>query len=299
MQVRSIDWDKLKALYYVVKCGSFTKASERLGICQSAVSRQINSLESRLGYKLFSRDGSRILITDAGAQLFELSESMMINSKAVLDTIADKDSPSGDITIMSSAAVASALIPQYMLEFTDRFPELRLHLRAALDEVFLEDCDIAIRGYLPKRSDLCQEQLFKSKHKLFASPEYLEKFGIPKTPKDLDDHRLLGYSRSSDPRAKDKNWMLALGLSEGQSRKPFATFNSSFALLNAAHKGLGVVELEANFPALMDANLANVLPACSDQEIDMYLVTHKNAKSSNKISACVNFLKEKLSKYSN
>ncbi len=298
MQSRSIDWDKLKALYYVVKCGSFTKASERLGICQSAVSRQINSLESRLGYKLFSRDGSRILITDAGAQLFEFAESMMVKSKTILDTIADKESPSGDITIMSSAAVASALIPQYMLEFTERFPNLRLHLRAALDEVFLEDCDIAIRGYMPKRTDLHQEPLFKSKHKLFASPEYLEKFGVPKAPKDLDEHRLLGYSRSTDPRSKDRNWMLSLGLSEGQARKPFATFNSSFALLNAAHKGLGLVELEANFPALMDAKLVNVLPQCSDQEIDMYLVTHKKAKSSSKISVCADFLKEKLSKYS-
>lgn len=297
MHSRIIDWDKLKALYYVVKSGSFTRAAEKLGVCQSAVSRQINSLESRLGFKLFQRDGSRIVITDAGAQLFELAESMMLNSKSVLDAIHDKKSPNGDITITSSAAVASALIPQYMLEFSERYPGLRLHLRAALDEVFLEDCDVAIRGYMPKQNDLHQEPLFRSKHKMFASPDYLKKFGVPKVPNDLDDHRLLGYARSSDPHAIETNWMLNLGLNDGDARKPFATFNSSFALLNAANKGLGIVELEANFPLLMDANLVEVLPEYHNQEAEMYLITHKRNAESPKIKACAEFLKEKLSKY--
>ncbi|USO01519.1 MAG: LysR family transcriptional regulator [Alphaproteobacteria bacterium] len=297
MTRHSIDWDKLKSLYYVVKCGSFTKAAEKLGVCQSAVSRQIHSLESRLKHKVFKRDGSRILITDAGAQMFDLAESIMTNAKAVINSLDDTDAPTGEIVMVSNAAVVSALVPQYMLELSERYPGLHLHLRASLSEIFLEECDVAICGYLPNRPDLQQEPLFKSAQKLFASPEYIQKCGTPKRVSDLENHRLLSYSHSPDPHNCEDSWLLTVGLDARNARKPFATFNSSFALLNAASNGLGIVELEGNFPGLMGANLVEVLPELRGPETEMFVISHKKAIIQRKVSVCVAFLKEKLSQY--
>lgn len=72
-----MDWDKLKAFYTVSQVGSISKASQILHISQSALSRQIQNLESRLKTLLFKRHKKGVLLTEAGKILFKTAEKVM------------------------------------------------------------------------------------------------------------------------------------------------------------------------------------------------------------------------------
>lgn len=279
----------------MIKTGSFTKAAEHLDLCQSAVSRQIINLESDLGFKLFIREGTRFRPTEEGQRMFLLAESMMVATQGTIRAITNKeDSLEGQLTIISSTPIASALLPKYLGELMDLYPKLRLQVRGTIEEVSLEDSDVAIRPYTPNRKDLCQEFLFTIHNKLFASKDYINKFGMPKTPQDLDNHRILTYNQGTQMKYQYTNWILTFGLQSGKFRQPFITFDGSYALLNATKEGLGISQLGGHFPALMGIDLVEVLPDYPAPKIDMFFVYPKTQEKSVKIKALLKFLQSKI-----
>ena len=95
-----MDWDKLKIFHAVAESGSFTKASTVLNLSQSAISRQIQTLENELKIHLFERPARGLVLTDNGEYLYKTAHEVISKLKDVEATLSDeKDKLNGKLTI--------------------------------------------------------------------------------------------------------------------------------------------------------------------------------------------------------
>jgi molybdenum-dependent DNA-binding transcriptional regulator ModE len=95
-----MDWDKLKIFHAVAEAGSFTNATINLNLSQSAISRQIQSLEQDLKVQLFERHARGLTLTENGEYLFKTAHDVISKLKEVESTLGDqKNKPSGKLTI--------------------------------------------------------------------------------------------------------------------------------------------------------------------------------------------------------
>ena len=94
-----MDWDKLKIFHTVAEASSFTKASTILNLSQSAISRQIQSLENDLKAQLFERHARGLVLTENGEYLFKSAHEVISKLKDVeSNLIGHKDKLSGKLT---------------------------------------------------------------------------------------------------------------------------------------------------------------------------------------------------------
>lgn len=121
-----MDWDKLKIFHAVTQAGSFTKAGEVLNLSQSAISRQIQSLEYELKCSLFQRHARGLSLTENGETLYKTANEVISKIKEVeTDLVERKDKPSGKLVVLPS------LLPDWLLVLVALFLVLPL-LAAAL-----------------------------------------------------------------------------------------------------------------------------------------------------------------------
>ena len=74
----TMDWDKLKVFHAAAEAGSFTHAGERLGLSQSAVSRQVSALETDLNVSLFHRHARGLILTEQGDMLYRTAHEVFM-----------------------------------------------------------------------------------------------------------------------------------------------------------------------------------------------------------------------------
>ena len=95
-----MDWDKLKIFHAVAEAGSFTNATINLNLSQSAISRQIQTLENDLKVQLFERHARGLTLTENGEYLFKTAHDVISKLKEVESTLGDqKNKPTGKLTI--------------------------------------------------------------------------------------------------------------------------------------------------------------------------------------------------------
>ncbi|WP_417419378.1 LysR substrate-binding domain-containing protein [Hoeflea sp.] len=131
----------LRAFATVGQCLSFTEGANRLGVTQSAVSRQIRQLESVLDIALFRRIGNSVELTEIGAVLHErLSGAFDQIEDAVLEARATV--PRQKLTILAPPTFASLWLSHRLVSFRHRFPDLDLSLHFSRDDNVRFDCEI-------------------------------------------------------------------------------------------------------------------------------------------------------------
>ena len=193
-----MDWDKLKVFHAAAEAGSFTHAGEQLGLSQSAVSRQVSALEQELSVSLFHRHARGLILTEQGDLLFRTAHDVFMQLQAARAKLTDsRERPSGDLKITTTPGVGiNWLIPR-LGEFTALYPEIRISLIVTDEELDLSmrEADVAIRTRKPTQPDLIQRKLFAMGFHAYCSPEYIKRFGTPRTLDELDAHRIITLSR--------------------------------------------------------------------------------------------------------
>ncbi len=238
-----MDWDKLRVFHAVAEAGSFTHAGETLNLSQSAVSRQISGLEESLQASLFHRHARGLILTEQGELLYRTAHDVFYKLSIAEQRITDsKLSPEGPLKITTTVAFGSVWLTSRMAEFLKLYPGIDVSL--VLSDVDLDlsmrEADVAIRMSPPSQGDLIQRHLMKMPYKIFASPEYLKRHGIPKDTSDLNDHRLIVYGEDARPPINKVNWLLGVGLPKGQLRKAALRVNSIYGIFRAVEGGLGL-----------------------------------------------------------
>ena len=288
-----MDWNRFKSFYYVVNDGTFTAASDRLNITQSSVSRQVAALEKDLKFKLFTRKNRKVNLTKEGTIYFLAVESIMRESNSAVNTILDlQKDPQGLVRIASNDGICNHFFLNHIRDFADQFPHLRLKIvnSDAAGQFPTIGCDAAILPASSSPVDYIRKYLTTMRLGLFASSEYLDEKGVPKYPRELDNHRLISYGTHAHS-FPEIDWGLSFGLAtRAKPRKPYIQVNLAESLSVLAQDGLGIVTLEKNHGHQL--GLIQLFPDIPTLAVDMFFVYPPYLKQCRKVHVVGHFLRE-------
>ena len=293
-----MDWDKLKSFHAAADLGSLTAAAERLGISQSAVSRQIAALEDSLGVSVFQRHARGLVLTDAGHILHKATKDMSSAAQAAAFTLRDaQKNPSGELSVSAPVTFGSVWLTPRLGGFMDTYPDLRVKLLlddGEFDLLKLE-AECAIRLWAADKADLIQRRLGSVATSLYAAPSYLERHGMPRTPEDLDQHRIVVYGSDDRTPMRNVNWAQRVGRDDKPPRRPSLIINNVFAMLRAVESGLGIADLP-DYMVGETSSLVKVLPDITGPAFDLYFVYPSDLRRSSRVAAFRDFLTAQVAK---
>lgn len=179
----------LRAFEAAARHGSFKRAASELAVTPTAISHQIRALEEFTGLSLFKRDTRKVLLTEAGAQLYPVLRDGFDEFERTLDRLAPATARAQVTISATSAFTANWLVPR-MHRFHALQPEIDLHLQASDQVVDLVDAgvDIAIRYGTGPYATVAAEILFADRFAPVVNP----KLGV-ESPADLDKVTLIHF----------------------------------------------------------------------------------------------------------
>ena len=291
-----MDWDKLRIFHAVAHAGSFTRAGEALNLSQSAVSRQISTLEESLQVKLFHRHARGLKLTEQGDRLFRTAHEVYGKLAMAEARIGEsRERPQGPLKITTTVAFGSIWLTSRIKDFVGLYPDIEVSLVLADSELDLSmrEADAAIRMTPPRQPDLIQRHLMTMYYHVYAAPGYLKEKGMPKTAEDLDNHQLVVYGVDAKPPIDNLNWLLEIGVKDGGRRKPILRVNSIYGIFRAVQSGLGIAALP-DYMSREAGNLVEVLPEIEGPSIDVYFVYPEELRKNKRIGVLRDFLVDKL-----
>ena len=294
-----MDWDKLKIFHAVAESGSFTKAATVLNLSQSAISRQIQSLENELKIHLFERHARGLVLTDNGEYLYKTAHEVISKLKDVEATLSDeKDRLQGKLTVTTVVSFGTTWLTPRIKEFMSLHPEIEIELIFDDKELDLStrQADIGIFMRRPKQLNYIQKKLINLHYHIYASTKYLEKHGHPKSVRDLDKHKFITYGRGAPSPVFNPDWALKLGTKDSKKRKPVMKVNSVYGLLLAVQSGVGLAALP-DYITVNVPNIIKILPESEGPLTETHFVYPQSLKNVAKVKAFRNFLFSKVSEW--
>ncbi|WP_370278001.1 LysR family transcriptional regulator [Pontibacterium sp.] len=258
---------EMQVFVAAVKSGSFSAAGRELELSPSAVSKLISRMESRLGVRLLNRTTRTLSLTEGGQVYYQRCLDILQDVEAAEDALSGFGQiPKGILRINSSPGFARQQLLPLLPGFKSRYPEIEIELQLSGFSVDLigERIDVAIRLGELEDTSLIARKLGESQRLVCASPDYLERFGTPQTPNELDHHQCLRLSTNE----AFNRWRF---FREGQSElvevsQGFVTDNVE-ALYEYALLGGGIVRLSSFMVGEAIAS-GCLVPLLQEYEID-------------------------------
>ena len=288
-----MDWDRLRIFHAVADAGSLTHAGDVLHLSQSAVSRQIRSLEDELNVTLFHRHARGLILTEQGELLFDATRHMAKRLDAAAARIRDSEEEVfGELRVTTTIGFGSLWLAPRLPALYEKYPNLKIDLM--LEERVLDlpmrEADVAIRMKEPSQADLIRKRLMNIRMRLYASPQYLEQNGVPQTLEDLRDHRLISQNATA---AQVSSGALLVRQLMSYEIGSFLTVNNYFGVLQGVihHLGIGVLPdyLTQDFP-----NLVRVLDTVESNDMPVFLAYPEELRQSKRIEAFREFVTEEI-----
>ena len=286
-----MDWDKLKSFYEVAVLKSISKASAKLNISQSALSRQIQDLEYNLKTPLFIRHQKGVRLTEQGDNLFNtVSQINFSISEFEKKLMYKKTKPVGKLTISTTVGFGSTWLTPRINKFTNQFPDIDVGLLMSDDEVDLSSraADVAVRVKKPTQSNLIFKRFVNFHNHIYASSDYLQKFGIPRNVNDLDKHSLICFGSGLPSPISNIDWILKIGKT-GSKRRPKFRLNSIYGMSLAIERGAGLASLP-DYMVADKPHLVRVLPNLEGPSYQTYFVYTEEFKNDRRLEVFRDFL---------
>ena len=294
-----MDWDKLKIFHAVAEAGNFTKATYILNLSQSAISRQIQSLEQELKTQLFERHARGLSLTENGEYLFKTAREVISKLKDVESTLMDKKNKlSGKLTVTTVVSLGTTWLTPRIQEFMKLNPEIEIELIFDDKELDLStrQADIGIWMRRPKQLNYVQKKLIDINYHIYGSTKYLEQNGHPKNLQELNKHNFISYGKGAPSPVFNPDWALKLGVKDNKKRKPVMKVNSIYGLLLAVQSGVGLAALP-DYITISVPNIVKVLPQIEGPKTEAYFVYPQSLRNMARVIAFRNFLYSKISKW--
>jgi len=294
-----MDWDKLKIFYAVAEAGSFTSATVNLNLSQSAISRQIQSLEYDLNVKLFERHARGLTLTENGEYVFRTAREVISKLKEVETSLGDKkNKPTGKLTVTTFVSFGTTWLTPRIQEFMQLNPDIEIELIFDDKELDLStrQADIGIWARRPKQLNYIQKKLIDINYHIYGSPKYLEKYGYPKKESDLNQHKFISFGKGAPSPVFNPDWALKLGMKDNKKRKTVMKVNSVYGLLLAVQSGVGLAALP-DYLTVKQPNIVKVLPNIEGPITEAHFVYPESLKNVARVQAFRNFLYSKISEW--
>lgn len=295
-----LDWDKLRIFHHAAESGSFTHAAEKLGMSQSAVSRQISALEDDLGLKLFIRHARGLVLTEVGEQLFRTAHRMAWELQQVETQMSEsQDVPSGPLIVTTTVGIGSTWLSSRLNEFMTLYPLIQLEIRLNDSELDLamREADVAIRLHRPNQSEMIQRRLFTVHNHFYAAQSYLAEYGTPKSVEDLDTHRVISFGEPVPSYLGDINFLERLGRPDNSPRRATLRVNAIYGMMQACRAGIGIAMLP-DYVTEKEDGLTQVLSEIEIPAYEAYFVYPPALKNSKRVGVFRDFLVAKAREWS-
>lgn len=258
-------YNELFTFIKVLESNSYSVTAKLLGISQPSIRRQIQSLEESFNRKLVRSTANSIEITEFGNKVYNY------------------------------------LITPYLPEFLQKYPglKLKLNLRQTEPNLYNTGFDIAISLSFPTQDSLIVKSLFNTKIRLYATKEYIQKYGAPKDLEDINRSRVISYLDIHDP--KEASPISFYNKSTGET---VITETNCVVALNNVTNGMILLRTgelimgleEYEFFLGTNQDLIPILPNYEFIKQKHYLITPSKYKSS-KVQVFCNFIDECIQRY--
>jgi DNA-binding transcriptional LysR family regulator len=285
------EWSDLKIFLAAARARSMLEAAGELGVNQSTVTRRIAALETALEIRLFHRDRNGCHLNEAGQSLLAQAERVATEAEAFQRLVAQrKRKLSGVIRVTTLEKLADEILTPLLSEFMEQYPDIKVELIATNKPLDLVrgDADVAIRASRrPTQFGIVVRKLADDPWKLYCSPVYAEKRGVPRSAGDLDEHVIIGAD--GDLAKLDPFVWLAKTALRARVRSVCSNLSNMMAAIDAGH-GVGPLPNSMGIPR----HLVECF-AMPDFKIGIYLITRESLKDVPRVKAFTKFIGDRAS----
>jgi DNA-binding transcriptional LysR family regulator len=232
--------------------------------------------------------------------LFRTAHDVFMQLQAARAKLTDsRERPSGDLKIQTPPALGiNWLIPR-LGEFTGLYPEIRIALIVTDEDLDLSmrEADVAIRTRKPTQPDLIQRKLFSIGFHAYCSPEYIKRFGTPRTLDDLDSHRIIMLSDGQvAPHLQNRSWLVEAGRNGSGPRETYFRVNNILGLVRACQQGLGIAALP-DYLVEENSRLVQLFGESDSIQLDTYFVYPEELKTVARVQVFRDFVVSKAQRW--
>ena len=285
------NWKLIPSFLAAHQHGSLLGAARALGISQPTVGRHVSALEAQLGTPLFERTGRGLVPTPAAARLADAARAMETGAQTLMRGAQQAQATlSGSVRLSASQPVACFLLPPLLARLRTELPGVQIELVVsnAVSDLLKREADIAIRMLRPTQGTLVARRIGQVGVSACAHTDYLARRGVPQQPADLLQHDLVG----NDKVQEIYHGFAALGHPVGPEQFALRT-DDLIAYWAAVRAGLGI-GFVASYLLRNDPDLVPVLPDLPIPSLPVWLVVHREIRSSRRMRAVLDFLAREL-----
>ena len=284
------DWNEIRTAYAVARLGTVSAAAQELGVHRATVIRHIDALESSLGTRLFQRHARGYTPTASGLELERVARATHEQLEQFAVRARGHDTSVTGELIVTSVELIAPLVTRAIARFCVKHPEATVRYVASgrILQLAYGEAHLAVRaGSKPDHPDNVVRPFLPLRSTFYAHTRYLERYGIPKTEEELNDHRFVSHE---DPtRTPFFSWLE----SAVPAKNIVLRSESQRVLAESLLAGIGIGFMPV-FQAKANKDLHEVMPPRPDWSVPLWLVTHTDLHRIAKVRAISQALKEVL-----
>jgi LysR family transcriptional regulator, transcriptional activator for dmlA len=281
----------------LARAGSLSAAGRELGISTPAVSKHLALMEARIGVALVNRTTRRMSLTPEGELYLEQARRILASIDDLEQQLGvSKGVPQGLLRVNATLGFGRSHVAPLISAFVRKHPAVEVQLQLSVNPPALtEDAfDVCIRFGAPPDSRVIAKNLAPNRRLLCASPAYLARHGMPKSPGDLAKHHCIGIRQGEEAYGV---WRLSSGrgrqaTSQAVKVRGRLTTNDGGIAVSWALDGHGIL-MRAEWDIeryLKSGRLVQVLPQYSTPDADIYAVFPQRHQLTARVRAFVDFL---------
>ncbi|AYD02286.1 transcriptional regulator [Neorhizobium sp. NCHU2750] len=233
---------RMQLFIRVVERGSFLAAAADLGMARSTATQAIKALEADVGTRLLERTTRHVAVTLDGKAFYERCLAILADVDEA-EAIFRDAKPQGILRIDAHPVMTQTFLLPHLRAFLNRYPLMEIHFGQSdrFVDLLREGVDCVIRAGEVADSSLIMRKLGTIREMTCASPDYIERHGMPNTPDELEGHRAVGFISSRTGQ------IMPLELMDGGevryvSLPAQVTANNSDTVLDLARRGFGLFQ---------------------------------------------------------
>jgi DNA-binding transcriptional LysR family regulator len=289
-------FDGMRLFARIVERRSFSLAAQDLGLPRSTVTEGVKQLEARLGVRLLQRTTRHVSPTLDGEAYYRRCLSIIADIEEAEAGFTDAK-PKGMVRVDVHGTLARHFMLPGLPRFLGLYPDIRLHIGEGdrFVDLLREGVDCVLRVGQPSDSAMIGRRIGMLEEGTYASPGYLASFGTPRTPDDLDGHRMIGFISSTTGTAMPLEFTVG-GKLRHVTLPTAISVTGAETNAAAARLGLGLIQVPRYrvAPDLAAGALVEVLVDFPPSPSPVYILYPQSRQLSPRVRVFIDWLTEEF-----
>lgn len=289
-----MDTESLKLFVLAAEKLNISAAGRELGLAPAVASDRLAKLESQIGADLLRRSTRKVSLSLEGSEFLPFAREILAQENAALAALGHGTiQPTGTLRFTAPSTFAQLYIAPILPKFLAAYPGITLDLRLTDIQYDLIEgsFDLALRNAALEDVSLKGRKLADVYRVLCASPEYLDRHGVPQTPDDLQHHALIAFKRQVPIPLIDRKGNIAEFNAKESGGRLIVDDGLSQKLATLAGAGISINALWSVHAELRQGKLIHVLPEYTvNDQTSLWLLYPKSNALTAKVRVFIDFL---------